>query len=263
MVSIKTAVFHFLKPYYLSNVLLSLAFVLAKSIPGVNEAIFGKGQTELDHRSTEILMFLGVIVVWKNRKATNWMHYLNTVFTFSKLTNSYLFFRENPLVSIIYSLAVILQWFFMAEPMMVESVNVKVFSGSQLHDAIEADHNIVWVVQFYSVWSTECKYLTPVFSTLADKYALPNLRFAKLDVGRYPKEGERFRINTHALSKQLPSISVIKSGQQVNRRPMIGENKRAIPFKFTEENCIREFELNELYKECKEKKIKKQGKKEQ
>ncbi|CAD5222039.1 unnamed protein product [Bursaphelenchus xylophilus] len=263
MVSIKTAVYHFLKPYYLSNVLLSLAFILAKSLPGINELIFGKAQGELDHRSTEILMFLGVIVVWKNRKATNWMHYLNTVFTFSKLTNSYLFYRENPLVAIVYSVIVILQWFFMGEPMMVESANVKNFIGAQLHDAINADLSVVWVVQFYSAWSTECKYLTPVFSSLADRYALPNLRFAKLDVGRYTKEGERFRINTHALSKQLPSISVIKNGQQVIRRPVIGENKRAIPFKFTEESCIREFELNELFKECKEKKVKKQDKKEQ
>jgi hypothetical protein len=76
------------------------------------------------------------------------------------------------------------------------------------------------------------------------------LRFAKLDVGRYPKEGERFRINTHVMSKQLPSIAVIRGGKQINRRPVIGSNHRAIPFKFTEENCIREFELNELYAEC-------------
>lgn len=66
------------------------------------------------------------------------------------------------------------------------------------------------------------------------RYTLPNLQFVKLDVGRYPKEGERFRINTHVLSKQLPSISVIRHGKQVNRRPTIGSNQRAIPFKFTE-----------------------------
>lgn len=60
------------------------------------------------------------------------------------------------------------------------------------------------------------------------------MRFAKLDVGRYPKEAERFRINTQVMSKQLPSIAVIKNGKQVNRRPVIGANQRAIPFKFTE-----------------------------
>ena len=101
------------------------------------------------------------------------------------------------------------------------------------------------------------------------RYALPNLRFVKLDVGRYPKEGDRFRISTHVLSKQLPSMSVIRGGKQINRRPTIGVNRRAIPFKFTEvscqvvaekclyfflrlqENCIREFQLNNLHAECK------------
>lgn len=78
-------------------------------------------------------------------------------------------------------------------------------------------------------------------------------------MGRYPKEGERFRINTHALSKQLPSVSVIRQGQQVDRRPVIGANKRAVPFKFTEENCIVEFRLNELHQECKERLKRKTG----
>lgn len=40
---------------------------------------------------------------------------------------------------------------------------------SSFQDAIEADHSVVWVVAFISGWSTECRYLTPVFSTLADR----------------------------------------------------------------------------------------------
>lgn len=93
---------------------------------------------------------------------------------------------------------------------------------------------MTWVVNFYSAWSTDCRYVSPVFSSLAEKFTLPNLKFAKLDVGRYPKEGERFRINTHVMSKQLPSIAVIRQGKQITRRPVIGANHRAIPFKFTE-----------------------------
>jgi hypothetical protein len=72
------------------------------------------------------------------------------------------------------------------------------------------------------------------FDSFDFSFSLPNLLFAKLDVGRYPKEGERFRINTHVMSKQLPSIAVIRNGKQINRRPAIGSNGRAIPFKFTE-----------------------------
>lgn len=78
------------------------------------------------------------------------------------------------------------------------------------------------------------------------------------------------------MSKQIPSISVFKGGVQVERRPRVGPNSRAIPFVFNEvllfffffcfntneftffkENCIAELGLNDLYKECKTKPIKK------
>ncbi|KAI6215147.1 hypothetical protein M3Y94_00351100 [Aphelenchoides besseyi] len=205
---------------------------------------------EIDTREHEILLLLAVVIVWKNRKATNWLHYLNTIFLFCKVANTFLFFRESVIYGVPYLLTAILSSFFIDEPIPTESSNVKSFVGTQLHDAIESDYSIVWVVMFFSAWSSECRYLSAVFSVLADKYTLPNLRFAKLDVGRYPKEGERFRINTHVMSKQLPSVSVVRAGKQVNRRPVIGSDHRAVPFKFTEENCIREFELNELFTEC-------------
>lgn len=63
---------------------------------------------------------------------------------------------------------------------------------------------------------------------------MSNLKFGKLDIGRYPKEGQQFRINTHPMSKQIPSISVFKGGVQVNRRPSVGSNSRVIPFVFSE-----------------------------
>jgi hypothetical protein len=70
------------------------------------------------------------------------------------------------------------------------------------------------------------------------RYTLPNLRFGKLDVGRYSKEAEHFRINNHPMSKQLPSISLFKNGTQVDRRPAVGDNNRAVPFLFTEVSSL-------------------------
>jgi hypothetical protein len=89
-----------------------------------------------------------------------------------------------------------------------------------------------------------------------------------LDIGRWPKEAERFRVNCAATSRQLPTISAFRDGSEFRRRPIIGARQRAVPFVFTEvcdllrfsanqvaslqENCIFEFDLNNLYAECKE-----------
>ncbi|KAI1721438.1 thioredoxin domain-containing protein [Ditylenchus destructor] len=99
---------------------------------------------------------------------------------------------------------------------------------------MDNDKSVVWVIEFFNTWSAECRHVAPVFSTLADKFTLHNLKFAKVDVGKYPKEGEHFRLNTHPMSKQIPSISVFKGGVQINRRPAIGQNSRVILFVFNE-----------------------------
>lgn len=52
-------------------------------------------------------MFLAVIIAWKGRKATNWLHYINNVFLFSKIANIALFLRADALVGIIYLLIVV------------------------------------------------------------------------------------------------------------------------------------------------------------
>ncbi|VDK69343.1 unnamed protein product [Anisakis simplex] len=173
-------------------------------------------------REHEILIFLGVIIIWKNRKASNWLHYLANVFLFSKMANIFLFLRAEPFVGTIYVLICIVHAVLFPEPAYKGPERVTYFNGAELYEEIQKNKRVTWLVQFYTTWSPECKHIAPVFSQLSDRFALPNLRFAKLDVGRWAKEGERFRINTHPASRQLPT-----------------------------ENCILEFDINNLYNECK------------
>ncbi|KAK6012237.1 hypothetical protein OSTOST_22618, partial [Ostertagia ostertagi] len=84
----------------------------------------------------------------------------------------------------------------------------------------------------------------------ACRFSLPNLRFGKLDVGRWPKEAERFRVNAHPTSRQLPTICVFKDAKEIKRRPLVNEKRRAIPFVFSQDNCILDFDLLNIHKEC-------------
>ncbi|KAH7731550.1 Protein C35D10.10 [Aphelenchoides avenae] len=170
---------------------------------------------------------------------------------FAKLANSFLFFRAKPIFGIVYSLIAVLCAVLLPEPVYKEADSIIYFRGDEFQAELDKDPSTVWVVAFFTTWSAECRYLVPVFSKLSEKYSLSNLKFAKLDVGKYPNAAVKFLINTHPTSKQLPSIAIFKNGKQVDRRPLIGSNRRAIPFVFSEENCIREFDLNNLYTECK------------
>ncbi|VDM59228.1 unnamed protein product [Angiostrongylus costaricensis] len=209
--------------YHFLNFLLSVAFLCAKGIPQICPWIFtGDKECGIDPREREILVFLAVIIAWKGRKATNWLHYINNIFLFSKIANIALFFRADALTGILYLMAVVVVTILAPEPVYSGPEKITYFQGSELFQELDRDR----------------------------KFNLPNLRFGKLDVGRWPKEADRFRVNAHPTSRQLPTICVFKDAKELKRRPLVSEKRRAIPFVFTQENCILDFDLLNIYNEC-------------
>ena len=58
-------------------------------------------------------------------------------------------------------------------------------------------------------------------------------------------------MSTSPLTKQLPTLILFQGGKEVMRRPQIDKKGRAVSWTFSEENVIREFNLNELYQRAK------------
>jgi hypothetical protein len=83
-------------------------------------------------REHEILIFLAVIIVFKNRKSASYLHTLSTVYLFSKLANTYLFYRSRPIFGILYSALVLLLYVLIPEPLPPESEEIHYFQGDEL-----------------------------------------------------------------------------------------------------------------------------------
>ncbi|KAI3416153.1 hypothetical protein GPALN_005702 [Globodera pallida] len=236
--------------HHLLNFVLSVAFPLSKLLPPLPNLLYGQRQPGFDSREREVLIFLAVVIVWKNRKAINSLHSLSISFLFAKLAGAALFFRCSSFFGLLYSVFALLIFVLVPEPLPPDSTNIRYFRANELQRTLEEDKSVVWVIEFFTTWSPDCRYVAPVFSALSEKYSLPNLRFGKLDVGKHPKDGAHFRVNTHASSKQLPSVALFKNGVQVERRPLV-EQRRAVPFLFNENNIILALGLNDIFAECK------------
>ncbi|VBB25200.1 unnamed protein product [Acanthocheilonema viteae] len=209
--------------YYIGGIILSVAFFFLKITNGLCTFIFGmKDECGLDRREHEIMIFLAVMICYKNRKAANWMHCLANIFLFSKLANIFLFLRADLIAGIVYI-----------------CVCLRGNSTKYKNDLANLFLHLL-VTRMQARFSRFCPA----------KFHLPNLRFAKLDVGKWSQEANRFRINIHPISRQLPTISLFKEGKEIQRRPAV-HNRRALPFVFTKENCILAFDLINLYEKCK------------
>ncbi|XP_051788550.1 thioredoxin-related transmembrane protein 2-B isoform X2 [Erpetoichthys calabaricus] len=206
-----------LRPYYVASIFLSVAFLLVRKSPGLCENLPSQREDgnscDFDWREVEILMFLSAIVMMKNRRAI----FLMTC----------------------------------KPPMYMGPEYVKYFSDKTIDEELEKDRRVTWLIEFFANWSPECQSFASVYADLSLKYNCAGLKFGKVDVGRYSEVSKKYKVSTSSLTKQLPSLILFQGGKEVMRRPQIDKKGRAVSWTFSEENIIREFNLNELYQKLK------------
>lgn len=59
-------------------------------------------------------------------------------------------------------------------------------------------------------------------------YDKPSLRFARIDVGRHQKAAKDLKVDTSAMTKQLPSVILFRGGKEIKRIPPIDESGKVI-----------------------------------
>uniref|UniRef100_A0A5S6QI86 Thioredoxin domain-containing protein n=1 Tax=Trichuris muris TaxID=70415 RepID=A0A5S6QI86_TRIMR len=237
--------------HHFLNALLCAAFYVSKVVPCLCHFVFGKEtKCKISEHEYQILLLLAFVIYTKNRKATSWYHYFSNVILYTKLANFALFYWVGPVYALAYAtLAIIISCVF-PEPVFNGPEAVLYFRGSNPMQEISQQKDTVWLVEFYANWSSMCIHFAPIFANLSLKYALPNLKFGKLDVGRYPQEAQNFRVDNRLVTKALPTVILFRGGKEVKRLPFADSCGRVLAYHFTEENVIRDFDLNNVYLNC-------------
>ncbi|XP_073986554.1 thioredoxin-related transmembrane protein 2 homolog [Rhodnius prolixus] len=245
-----------LKPYYVINILMSIGYVLAKKMPGLCTFLFPSSTPacELDSRESEILFFLVIVVMIRSRKtgSVTMINYLTSSFVYTKVANTILWFYSDIRMGLVYGVLFVLVGLLLPEPTYSGPDKVTYFrTAAGLEDELNRDKRITWLITYYTAWNPTCVNFAPVFAQLSADYDLDNLKFGKIDVGRYPEAAAKHHINDSSVSKQLPTVILFKEGKEVLRRPLVDSNGKLKKFFFTEDNMKAAFDLNNLYKECK------------
>lgn len=249
-----------MKPYYWVNILMGISFIVAKRAPFICNYIWNylfqqDGECELDGRETEILFFLIIVVMIRTRKAgsVTMINYLTSSFMYTKIANLILWFYSDVRLGIIYGVLFILFGLIIPEPTYSGPENIVYFrTVNGLEEEMNRDKKVNWLVVFYTAWNPACVNFAPLFSQLSAEYNLENLKFGKVDLGRFPDAGKKYHVSDSSLSKQLPTIILFRNGKEDIRRPMADSKGKLIKFFFSEDNVKVAFDLNNLYKACKE-----------
>lgn len=251
-----------LKPYYWVNILLSISYLTAKKAPVLCEnLVLGPlaEQCELNGRETEILFFLLIVVMIRTRKAgsVTMINYLTSSFMYTKVANLILWFYGDVRYGFGFAVVFVLVGLLLPEPTYSGPEVVTYFRNLELLDEeLNRDKRVVWLIEFHAVWNPACVNFAPIFSEISNDYHLANLRFGKIDVGRCPDAAKKFHVSDSSLSKQLPSLLLFRNGKEVARRPTVDAKGKLQKFFFSADNVKAAFDLNNLYRECKENPIK-------
>ncbi|XP_048852342.1 thioredoxin-related transmembrane protein 2-B [Brienomyrus brachyistius] len=244
-----------LKPYYVASLLMAVAFLLVRKSPGICEHLPTQREDgnscDFDWREVEILMFLSAIVMMKNRRAITVEQHVGNIILFSKVANVILFFRLDIRMGLLYLTLCIVFLMTCKPPIYMGPEYIKYFSDKTIDEELDRDTRVTWIVEFFANWSPECQSFASVYADLSLKYNCAGLKFGKVDVGRYGEVSKKYKVSTSPLSKQLPSLLLFQGGKELMRRPQVDKKGRAVSWSFTEENIIREFNLNELYQKSK------------
>lgn len=240
---------------------MSFSYLVAKKSPGICSYLFPRKEDEcaLDSRETEILFFLAIVVMIRTRKtgSVTMINYLTSSFIYTKIANLILWSYGDYLYGVAYFVVFVITALLLPEPTYIGPENVTYFrTENGLDDELENDKRIVWLVTFYTVWNPSCVNFAPIFSELSSEYHLDNLRFGKVDVGRFPETGKKHYVSDSSLSRQLPTVICFKDGKEVLRRPCADAKGKLQKFFFSKDNVTAAFNLNSLYKECRENSLK-------
>ncbi|KAM3913027.1 thioredoxin-related transmembrane protein 2 [Leptodactylus fuscus] len=243
------------QPYYLLSALLSLSFLMIRKLPPVCTALPTQREDgnpcDFDWREVEILMFLSAIVMMKNRRSITIEQHIGNIFMFSKVANIILFFRLDVRMGLLYMTLCLVFLMTCKPPLYLGPEHIKYFSDKTIEEELQSDRRVTWIVEYFANWSSECQSFAPIYAELSLKYNCAGLKFGKVDIGRYPDVSKRYNVSTSPLSKQLPTLILFEGGKETLRRPQVDKKGRAVSWSFTQENVIREFNLNELYQKAK------------
>lgn len=260
--SLKNDLILLLKPYYFINIILSLSYIISKKTPYVCYVLFPVSypQCELDTRESEILFFLLIVVMIRTKKtgSVTMINYLTSSFIYNKVANLILWFYADVRMGIGFAVLCTLFGMMFPEPTYSGPENITYFrTANGLDEELQKDRRISWLVTFYTAWNPACVNFAPIFAQISSEYSLENLKFGKIDVGRYPDAAKKYSISDSSLSKQLPTLILFRDGKEVTRRPTYDNKRNIIKFFFSSDNVKASFDLNNLYNECKQSPLKK------
>lgn len=247
----------FLGAYYVLNAAVLLAYpalrfmtVARKSaLPTVTPQSLGEALEELRGWEQRALGTLTLYGITKMYRFSTPDAFVSQMFMLAKVAMLVLCWKLDTAAFVWGLVAVAALFVSVPQPEYEGPTKVEYFTPGSFQDlVVDGRADCGWVVQFYAGWAHSCRHIEPLMAALSNKYSSKDLRFGKLDVGRWPHLAEKHKVSVGVTSKQLPTIALFQGGDELGRIPHVFEDGKISKPRFTEKHIAACFELDKRLK---------------
>ncbi|XRB09678.1 thioredoxin-related transmembrane protein 2 [Pycnococcus provasolii] len=239
----------FTSPYYVVNFMSLVTYMYLRTQVLLYTDEHGARRLEdWEQRTSSLLV---IVLIGRFLRSSSPDEFVATAFLFCKASVAFLAYCISPRL---------LVWYLVLFGVLELTVYQPVYRGPCRYEYLnpmEFDDRVVnegkdkpkdsWLVCFFASWSPPCVHVEPTFAKLSERFTTQSMRFAKVDVARWPVLAKKHGISTSGVSKQLPTIILFEGGREVARIPHVYPDGRVAKGRFFWSDLVKGFELDMRY----------------
>lgn len=245
----------FVHPYYLLNGMLFVAYT-ALRIQRLHPHDLALADMFGITREFQIYFSLALMLFTRSLSAPTLDAYLSSAFMFSRVAVLVCLWYMDSRLAAIFAALWTLIYAVCPQPRYKLPDSITTLNNISFRDRIVKNkHQTIYVLWCHATWSARCSQLAPVLASLSKSYTHVRLKFARLDVSKFPTVAEDLGVSMSAASKQLPTVLCFKMGKELARIPHVDSNGVVDPKwskGFTAGHVAQELNLNQQLQTAKQ-----------
>mmetsp|Transcript_28515 Transcript_28515/g.37302 ORF Transcript_28515/g.37302 Transcript_28515/m.37302 type:complete len:260 (-) Transcript_28515:192-971(-) len=240
-------IIRFLHPYYIVNFLMLICYPVLRLLYGMPDSLRDT-KTMLGWPKETEMMALGVVaIIVKYARAVTMEQFLDKIFLFGKMTNVALLFHFSRTGASFYITAAFGTLILLQPPknhyQQLENMQLSTFE-EEVKSFRKSDIPRATLLMFYCDWCKDCTLTEPIFVKVSTKHKRKDIRYAKIDLVRFPELAEDLNIDVSGTSWQLPTFILFYKGREIKRLPAFKGDGSVIKTQIDQKGLVKYFELD-------------------
>lgn len=223
----KSSMERFVTWYHTMNALFIISYIpIRRNLD--HEGLLAKDSYFGIRKENEIVMLLVFYLISKYKKMSSNDEFVLSIIMYCKLASAALYYYIGMTYCLWYLLGCTVLYFTIPVPKYEGAEDVLYLNPDSLSRRVFAPSKDKYCIMFYADWCSKSLCQDPMFAKLSLDFSSPHLKFAKVDLGRYPELANEYNIDISYSTIQVPTFMLVENGKEKIRLPALDKDGKVM-----------------------------------